>query len=114
MTALIICGALSGFVNGIFGSGGGVICVLALTKFLKTEKKKAHGTAVGVILAFSIVSIFFYGIKGNIDWKTAIYCAIGGTMGGALGAYLLKKIPTNCISKIFGGLMLLSAWRMLC
>lgn len=112
--ALITAGLLSGFVNGLFGAGGGVICVLALTAFLKTEKKKAHATTVAVILVFSLISIFFYAKEGNIDLKTSLWCALGGTLGGALGAYLLRKIPTSWVSKIFGILMLISAWRMLC
>ncbi len=114
MFMLILTGIVSGFVNGLFGAGGGVISVLALTYFLKTEKKKAHATTVIVILAFSIVSIFTYGFKDNIDFNLSLISGIAGAVGGFLGAWLLKKIPTKYVGKIFGILMLLSSWRMLC
>lgn len=110
---LITAGLTAGFVNGLFGAGGGVITVLFLTRFLKTEKKTAHATTVAVILALSAVSIFFYAKNGNTDVKTSLLCAIGGVLGGAIGAYLLKRLPTSYISKIFGILMLISAWRMI-
>lgn len=107
-------GVIAGFINGLFGAGGGVISVLALTKFLKLDRKKAHATTVSVILALCAVSIFFYVKGGNIDLKTSLWCAVGRHGGGALGAVLLKKLPTVWVSRIFGMLMLISAWRMLC
>lgn len=107
-------GILCGFVNGLFGAGGGVIAVIAMTKLLKTEKKTAHATAVAVILVLSAVSIFFYAKSGNVSLATSLWCALGGTAGGAIGALLLKKLPTLYVSRIFGALMLVSAWRMLC
>ena len=114
MFKLILTGIVSGFINGLFGAGGGVISVLALTMFLKTEKKKAHATTVMAILAFSLVSIFTYGMKGNVDWISAVTAGLSGAVGGAVGAYLLKKIPVKYVSKIFGILMLASSWRLLC
>ena len=114
MFKLILTGIIAGFVNGLFGAGGGVILVLALTMILKTDKKKAHATTVMAILTFSAVSIFTYGIKGNVDISTAVTAGISGAFGGALGAYLLKKMPVKYVSKIFGILMILSSWRLLC
>ncbi len=112
--ALIVIGVLCGFVNGLFGAGGGVIAVMAMTSLLKTDKKTAHATAVAVILALSAVSIFFYAKSGNISLDTSLWCAMGGAVGGAIGALLLKKLPAVYVSRAFGALMLVSAWRMIC
>ncbi len=114
MFKLILTGITAGFVNGLFGAGGGVISVLALTMVLKTDKKKAHATTVMAILVFSLVSIFTYGIKGNVEIGTAVTAGISGCVGGALGAYFLKKLPVKYIGKIFGILMIISSWRLLC
>ncbi len=111
--ALILTGLTAGFVNGLFGAGGGVITVLILTAVLKNEKKTAHATTVAVMLALSAVSIFFYARNGSVDLKASLWCAAGGLFGGMVGAYLLKKLPAVWISRIFGILMLVSAWRML-
>lgn len=112
MLSFILTGLISGFVNGFFGAGGGVIALLALDR--RIEKKQAHATTVAVILAFSVVSLFFYGRNDRLDWHTAIAAGLGGIPGGFLGAKLLKKLSPRAIARLFGAIMLLSAWRMLC
>ena len=87
----IIIGFLAGFISGLFSTGGGLILVPAFIYLLKEEPKKARGTSIFCILPMVITSSFFY-YKGNyIEWKTAILCAIGGTIGGYIGARILKK-----------------------
>ena len=63
--------------------------------------KIARGTSIFCILPMVITSSFFY-YKGNyIDWKLAILCAIGGTIGGYIGANILKKIPEKTMKIVF-------------
>jgi len=108
----LIIGILAGAINGLFGSGGGVIIVPALTALFTMEQYKAHATAIAVILPITIVSSFFY-IQGKyIDIKLAILVAIGGIIGGFIGAILLKKIPSNILRIVFGIFMLIAAVRM--
>ena len=48
-----------------------------------------------------LTSSFFY-YKGNyINWKIAFLCALGGAIGGYIGARLLKKIARKDIKKCF-------------
>ena len=42
----IITGAISGFINGLFGGGGGMIVVPMLTKFLKYHSKNFNTNIV--------------------------------------------------------------------
>ena len=114
MLKLILIGIVAGFVNGLFGAGGGILIVLILTLLLKTEKKKAHATAVMAVLVYSASSILIYGLKGNVDIESAVISGITGAIGGAIGAILLKKIPSKYVGKAFGILMLVSSWRLLC
>jgi len=108
----LIIGILAGVVNGLFGSGGGVIIVPALTALFAMEQYKAHATAIAIILPITIVSSFFY-IQGKyIDVKIAIFAAIGGIIGGFIGAVFLKKIPSNILRIAFGIFMLIAAVRM--
>lgn len=40
--------------------------------------------------------------KNNlINWKTGLYCAIGGILGGAVGAILLNKVHDKYLKIIF-------------
>ncbi|MGE5472995.1 MAG: sulfite exporter TauE/SafE family protein [Ignavibacteriales bacterium] len=108
-----IIGLLAGIVNGLFGSGGGVIVVPALTAFFNIEQYKAHATAIAIILPITLVSSYFY-IQGKyINFNLALWVAIGGIIGGFIGAALLKKIPSRILRIIFGVFMLIAAVRMI-
>ena len=56
----ILWGIPIGFVNGFFGSGGGVVAVYVLKRVFKLEDKKAHATALSIILPLSCASLFMY------------------------------------------------------
>ncbi len=106
-------GIVTGFLNGLFGSGGGTIVVPAMEKFLSVETKKAHATAIAIILPLSIISIFIYLGDVSIDWKTLISVCVGGVFGGYVGAKLLQKLSGKWIHYIFGGFMIAAAVRMI-
>lgn len=108
----ILWGIPIGFVNGFFGSGGGVVAVLVLKKFLKVEAKRAHATALSIILPLSCASLFMYGAKTKADVKIIILCAIGGCAGGVLGAKFLNKIPKKWLKIGFGAVMIISGIRL--
>ena len=73
-----IIGIISGFVSGLFSSGGGLIVVPGLMYIFKQDTVKARATSVFVILPMVIVSGIFYGINDYIDWNLGIRSAIGG------------------------------------
>lgn len=109
----ILWGIPIGFVNGFFGSGGGVIAVLVLKKFLATEAKKAHATALGIILPLSCASLIMYKSETKVDITLVVLCAVGGCIGAFLGAKFLSKIPKKWLKIIFGAVMILSGGRMI-
>ena len=109
----IIIGLLAGFVSGFFSTGGGLILVPAFIYLLKVDSKKARGTTIFCILPMVITSSFFY-YRGNyIDWKIALFCAIGGTIGGYIGAKLLKRLPEKTIKIIFAIFLLYVGVKMI-
>ncbi len=110
-----LVGILTGFANGLFGSGGGTIAVPAMERTLGIEEHHAHATAIAVILPLSLLSLIIYLWKGNIVWQTAIIASVGGLLGGFLGAKFLKKISGVWLHRIFGIFMIIASVRlMLC
>lgn len=105
-------GVVAGFLNGLFGSGGGTVIVPFLEEFLDQDEHKAHATAILIILSFTIISLFFYGYRNHLPYELAIKTSVGGVVGGLLGAKLLKKLSGSWIRKIFGSFMILAAIRM--
>jgi len=109
----VLIGLVTGILNGLFGSGGGTVAVPAMERFLGGEDKKAHATAIAVILPLSIVSLFIYKGSVDTDWKTVFAVALGGVAGGYVGAGLLQRISNRWLHIVFGGFMLMAAARMI-
>lgn len=105
-SALVVGGSLAvGLVSGFFGGGGGMLCV-PLLQFRGLDAKRAHATALLVILPLCIVSSVIYIVNGYFD-GTAVLCAcIGVVMGGFVGAAALNKLTGTAISVIFALLMI--------
>ncbi len=105
-------GTISGFCNGLFGSGGGTIIVPFLEIFLKLDAKKSHATAILIIFMFTLLSLAFYAFSGQLDFPLAFRVSSGGVFGAIIGAKLLNKLSCNSIHKIFGLFMIIAAVRM--
>lgn len=106
-------GLVSGIINGLFGAGGGSVVVPAMEKFLDIDEKKSHATAIFIILIFSLISSFIYIKQGLYDLRIFMYSAAGGIIGGLVGAKLLKNIPKKWLKIIFGGVIIITAIKMI-
>lgn len=103
----LLCGGLVGAANSLFGGGGGMIAVPLLTK-TGLDEKTAHATAILIILPVSLFSFILYAIGGFYEPAVLVPTAIGVSVGGALGAKLLGKLPTKIVNLIFAGLQFLA------
>lgn len=97
----LILGLIAGLVSGFFASGGGMILVPAYVYILGMEDSKARATSIFCILPMVIASGIFYYKNQFIDWKIGILCAIGGVVGGYIGARLLRKLPDKYLKLSF-------------
>lgn len=105
-------GGIIGAVNGFFGAGGGIICVpLLITAGF--ERKKAHANAVAVILPIALVSSVNYLLQGHMKIANCLIFLPGGIVGALLGTFLMKKIPTDALKRIFGVFMVWAGWRLI-
>lgn len=105
-------GMLCGFLNGFFGSGGGVVAVPVLEKE-DCKPNEAHATSVALIFILSLVTTMFYGFSGNLDFQAAWKFIPWGILGAICGAVFLKKIKAMWLKRIFGGIVTAAALRML-
>lgn len=105
-------GGISGFFNGLFGSGGGVIAVMFLRSILSDEKK-AHASATLMILIMSTVSFVLYAIYGHVDWQTGLKLVPGGIIGALIGTFALKNIKNTKLKKLFAVVLVVSGAVML-
>jgi len=108
-----VTGISAGLLNGILGAGGGTVLVILMERALKVSPHKAHATAVSIILPLTMVSSFFYLRQSFFNVRATTVIAITGTIGGFLGARLLKKIPVRSVRIAFSISMVLAGIRML-
>ncbi len=101
MSRRVIVGLIAGLISGLFAAGGGMIVVPALIHIFKLEDSKARATSVFAILPMVIASGIFYYKNDYIDWNLGIKCAIGGIIGGIIGAKLLKKMSSKALKILF-------------
>lgn len=108
----LLFGIPIGLINGFFGSGGGIAAVYILKRFLKVDAKKAHATAISVILPLSAASLFIYSRGVEKNYPLIILLSIGGIAGGLVGARVLAKIPKKWLKIGFGAVMVFAGARM--
>ncbi len=102
-----------GVANGLFGAGGGMLAVPCLTYVLGLEEKRAHATAIAVILPLCLVGTIVYALRGTYQNEVILPVAIGVTLGGILGATLLKKMSNDALSFLFYALMTFAGFKMI-
>lgn len=109
----ILIGIFTGVLNGLFGAGGGSVVVPAMEKFLNIDEKKSHSTAIAIILMMSLVSSATYIYKRFFNFKLWALVSVGGIAGGFVGAKLLGKIPKKWLKILFGGVICVTAIKMI-
>ncbi len=113
MVIKIMIGLLAGIICGLFGTGGGMILVPSFIYFLKVEPKKARGTSIFCMLIMVITSSLYYYKNNYINWNIGILCALGGIIGGYLGAKILKKVPDFILKIVFTFFLIYMSYNML-
>lgn len=110
---LAVTGVLVGVANGFFGGGGGMLVVPMLVLLLKKEARKAHATAILIILPITVVSGLMYAVYGRFKLNVGLPATLGVVVGGIIGALILKKINGKLLTEIFAFVILAAGVKML-
>lgn len=105
-------GIVAGFLNGLFGAGGGIIVVPLLEK-CDISEKKSHATSIAIIASLSLLSAIIYLVGKEVNLTDALWFIPTGIIGAFLGSFLLKKINADLLRRIFGIVMIISGVRLL-
>lgn len=107
----VIFGIVSGFINTLFGAGGGILTV----PFLKSKgltQKEAQASALCVLLPISTINALIYYYKGYFSLYNGISFIPFGFAGALAGVLLIRKIPDRLLNLIFALFMLYSGLRL--
>ena len=113
MLKKIIIGFIAGIISGFFASGGGLILVPAFIYFFKLNEKQSRATSIFAVLPMVIISGILYNSGTEFDWTIGIKCAIGGIIGGFIGAKLLNKASPIILKILFIIFLLYTSIRMI-
>ena len=107
-----VVGFFAGVLNGLLGAGGGIVVVPLLQKIGLTPDK-SHATSIAIILPLCVISAAFYLFYGKVQFAQSLPYLPGGLIGAGFGAWLLPKVPANILRRIFAGVMIYSAIKIL-
>ncbi|MCO1582201.1 sulfite exporter TauE/SafE family protein [Crossiella sp. SN42] len=110
---LILIGLAAGVLAGLFGVGGGMVIVPALTALCGRDQRQAVGTSVMAIGPLAISGTVGYLAAGEVDVFVAVPLALGTMIGAWLGAALLDRFPLALLRWLYAVLALVTAIRFL-
>lgn len=111
---LILVGLMAGIVSGSLGVGGGIIIVPSLVFILGFSQHQAQGTSLAFMLPpIGILAAYNYFKEGYVNIKVALILMLAFVIGGYLGSLFSVNIPARYLKKLFGGLLLIVAIKMI-
>jgi uncharacterized membrane protein YfcA len=109
-----LLGALAGTLSGLLGIGGAIIIIPALVYIFKFSQQQAQGTSIAtLLLPIGLLAAWKYYSAGHVNIPAAALMAGGFFFGGLLGAVMAEKIPALMLQRIFGGVLIIIAVRMI-
>ncbi len=110
----MVVGISAGFINGLLGTGGGIVLVFVFGRYLKNmDKKDVFALTLTVTIVLSVVSAVVYYMKGGLEIKLGVQYGVCAIPGGIIGAYLLDKLKANTVRKAFGVLVIWAGLNMI-
>jgi len=120
----------SGTVNGLLGSGGGLLSLALLRKQAERQAtsgqdgaqnapaspqlvRRIQATSLAVVWPMCAVSSVVYAANGLADWPVTGWVCLGMTTGAVVGIFLLKKMQSKLIDGGLALLMVYTGARML-
>lgn len=114
----LIVGGFAGTLAGLFGIGGGIILVPAISTALQQlgvpvsdAMRVAVATSLATIIPTSLTSLSAHHRRGNIQWSLLKHWIPLLILGALLGGYLARFVNGKALSFCFSLLLLYMAWQ---
>ncbi|GAA2036268.1 sulfite exporter TauE/SafE family protein [Agromyces tropicus] len=109
---LAVVGILGGLLSGLFGVGGGIVMVPLLILLAGMDQRRASATSLAAIVPTALAGSIAYLVNGQVDLLAALLVALGGIVGGWIGATLLARLPLEWLRWLFIALLVVVAIRL--
>jgi uncharacterized membrane protein YfcA len=110
--AIAALGVLAGVVSGLFGVGGGIIFVPALTLILGRHQLQAEATSLAAIVPVAIAGSWRQHQAGLVRWKTAAVMGVASVAGVLAGAEVATSLSNKALERAFGVFLVAAAVQL--
>lgn len=121
LSIYLVIGAFAGILSGLFGVGGGVVVIPALSAVYlhysaipnEYVMQMAVGTSLAIIITTSLSSLYAHHKREAVRWSMFRLMLPGLVIGSILGAIAAHYLPSSYLQIIFGIFLLIIGFRML-
>ena len=90
---IVLLGAVTGILSGIFGVGGGFLTTPLLI-FYGVPPTVAAASAASQVTGASVSGVFAHTRRGGVDYQMGAVAVAGGVIGTAIGALLFRLLQS--------------------
>ena len=90
---IVLLGAGTGILSGIFGVGGGFLTTPLLI-FYGVPPTVAAASAASQVTGASVSGVFAHSRRGGVDYQLGAVAVAGGVIGAAIGALLFRLLQS--------------------
>jgi uncharacterized membrane protein YfcA len=105
-------GLAGGVLAGLFGVGGGIVFVPALTLGLGLAQLTAEATSLAAIIPVVAVGSYRQHRSGLVDWRSAGIIGLCSLVGVLAGAEIALRLPEHTLRRGFAAFLVLAAAQM--
>lgn len=109
----VLIGLLAGALSGLFGIGGGIVMIPAMTLLLHFEHKRAQGTSLAALtLPIVLPAVINYWRAGYVDLRAAAWIVSGFLAGAFFSSKVAIALPEVAIRRAFAVLLVAVAVQL--
>jgi len=103
----------AGFLNGLTGTGAGIIFLLLFRILRGKLSKDAFAFSMSCVIPLSAFSLFTYRMPEDFSLLTLAVTLLTAAAGGICGALLQQKLKIDFLKKVFAILVIYSGISMI-
>ena len=104
-------GVVAGVLGGLFGVGGGLVFVPALTLGVGLGPARREATSLAADDPVVLLGSLQQHRRGLVAWRPAVAIGVTSIGGVLVGAAVAEALPEEVLGRLFGALLLVLAAR---
>jgi len=110
---LIVLGVAAGMLAGLFGVGGGIVFVPALTLVAGLGQLEAEATSLLAIVPVAVLGTWRQRATGDVRWRDAAVLGVASIATAVAGALAADALPEHVLRAGFAALLVVTAVQLL-